>query len=145
MATGANLTDKPRSNSGIADANFDLFNQNIRQFATGHFFDDRRIAEIAIPATAHQDVDSCPFGKSDQSFRVSPNLIQRDIADRLAASTEEFLHFVSDQIFVIDHIFVVRIMPHRIEDEMFVSLGDSHLVGPHGAEHGNDFTRIQVG
>ena len=145
VSTGTDFTDESRSNSGVADPDFNLFDKHIGQFAAGQFFDDLWIIEFAIPTAAHQDVESCSFRKSDQSLRVPSNFIQRDIANRLAATTEKLLHFVSDQIFIIDHIFVVGIMPHGIKDQMFVSLGDSHLIRRHRAQYGNDFTRVHVG
>lgn len=117
VATCANLTDESGSNSGVADADFDLSHQDLCQFAAGLFRDDWRISEIAIPAAAHDDVNSRSPRKPDQPFRIATDLIKRDITDRATSPSRKLQNLLSHYVFIINDqlIAVTAVVIHRIK------------------------------
>ena len=58
VSTGTDFTDESRSNSGVADPDFNLLDKHIGQFAAGQFFDDLWIIEFAIPTETPEGMSS---------------------------------------------------------------------------------------
>jgi hypothetical protein len=102
MPAGADLADETGADLRVADTLLDFIHEHVGKFVAVSLFDNLRITEIPIPATAHEHVDLRCLRDTDERLGIASDFIERDVADGLAAATRERFQFLDDQFLIIN-------------------------------------------